>query len=270
MFGRKTKELFVTQKMQGKVALITGGTNGIGRAAVYGLTSEGAGVVFTGNNADAGAEISSETGATFVQHAVQDIAGWNRVKNAVRETYGRLDLAFANAGTNTGDSYIETVEIDAWQNLLDINLTGPMLTIKAAIELMKANPEGSGGSIVLNSSINGILALAGDVTYSTTKGALRLLARSTAVHLAKTGTNIRCNSIHPGVIETPLIEGAIGGAPDPAAARALLDNIAPVGRMGKMEEIVSLLLYLASDESRFMTGSEVVIDGGSTAGLPGV
>ncbi len=260
----------MTGKLEGKVALITGGTNGIGKAAVQGLTEQGAKVVFTGNNVDAGNQIAAETGAVFVQHAVQDVAGWEAVKAAVRDNYGRLDLAFANAGTNAGDSDIETVEVDAWKNLVDINLTGPMLTIKAAIELMKANPGGSSGSIVLNSSINGILALADDVTYSTTKGALRLLARSTAVYLAKNKTNIRCNSIHPGVIETPLIEGAIGGAPDPAAARNMLENIAPVGRMGRMDEVVSLLIYLASDESQFMTGSEVVIDGGSTAGLPGV
>ena len=94
--------------------------------------------------------------------------------------------------------------------------------------------------------------------------------RSTAVHLAKTGTGIRCNSIHPGVIETPLIQGAIDGAPDPRAARSMLEGIAPVGRLGSMQEIVSLVIYLASDDAQFVTGSEIVIDGGSTAGLPGV
>ena len=108
------------------------------------------------------------------------------------------------------------------------------------------------------------------MTYSTTKGALRLLAKSTAVHLAKTKTGIRCNTIHPGVIETPLIQGAISGAPDPEAARNMLEGIAPMGRLGSMDEIVALLVYLASDDARFVTGSEMVIDGGSTAGLPGV
>ena len=260
----------MANKLEGKVALITGGTNGIGRAAVYGLNQAGAQVVFTGNNAQAGAEIAEETGAVFVRHAVQDIAGWSEVKEAIIQHHGRLDITFSNAGTNTGDSDIETVEVDAWKNLIDINLTGMMLAIKASIELMKKNPDQSGGSIVLNSSINGILALAGDVTYSTTKGALRLLAKSTAVHLAKTNTGIRCNSIHPGVIETPLIQGAIDGAPDPQAARSMLEGIAPVGRLGAMEEVVSLLIYLASDDAKFVTGSEIVIDGGSTAGLPGV
>jgi NAD(P)-dependent dehydrogenase (short-subunit alcohol dehydrogenase family) len=260
----------VANRLQGKVALITGGTNGIGRAAVYGLSEEGAQVVFTGNNAEAGAEVAGETGSVFVQHAVQDVDGWTQVKQAILQHYGRLDITFSNAGTNAGDSDIETVEIDAWKNLIDVNLTGMMLAIKASIELMKNNPDQSGGSIILNSSINGILALAGDVTYSTTKGALRLLTKSTAVHLAKTQTGIRCNSIHPGVIETPLIQGAIAGAPDPAAARSMLEGIAPLGRLGSMEEIVSLLIYLASDDAKFVTGSEIVIDGGSTAGLPGV
>ena len=260
----------MTNRLRDKVALITGGTNGIGKATVYGMTQQGAKVVFTGNNAESGAEIAAETGAVFVQHAVQDVAGWDAVKTTVHEQCGRLDITFSNAGTNAGDSDIETVEVGAWKNLLDINLTGMMLAIKASIELMKGNPDQSGGSIILNSSINGILALAGDVTYSTTKGALRLLAKSTAVHLAKTGTGIRCNSIHPGVIETPLIQGAIDGAPDPTAARSMLEGIAPIGRLGSMKEIVSLVVYLASDDARFVTGSEIVIDGGSTAGLPGV
>jgi NAD(P)-dependent dehydrogenase (short-subunit alcohol dehydrogenase family) len=257
-------------RLAGKVALITGGTNGIGKAAVEGFVREGASVLFTGNNETAGAAISEATGAVFVRHAVQDVEGWEATKAQLRERFGRLDIAFANADTNSGDSDIETVTVDAWKRLIDINLTGAMLTAKAAIELMKGNPEGPSGSIVLNSSINGILALAGDVTYSTTKGALRLLAKSTAVHLARAGTGIRCNSIHPGVIETPLIQGAINESPDPAAARKMLEGIAPVGRLGQMEEIVSLLIYLGSDESKYMTGSEIVIDGGSTAGLPGV
>ena len=258
-------------KLAGKVALITGGTNGIGKATVEGFMAAGAkGVVFTGNNVEAGQAIASATGAHFIQHAVQDIPGWAGITAHIKEHFGRLDIAFANAGTNNGDGSIEDVTPEAWQNLLDINLTGPMMTIKCAIELMRGNPEGPGGSIILNSSINGILALAGDVTYSTTKGAMRLLAKSSAVHLAKEGTGIRVNTIHPGVIGTPLIEGAIAGAPDPAAARTMLEGIAPMGRLGQMEEVVSLLLYLGSDESRFMTGSELVIDGGSTAGLPGV
>ncbi|RME62038.1 MAG: SDR family oxidoreductase, partial [Alphaproteobacteria bacterium] len=162
------------------------------------------------------------------------------------------------------------IALDAWNAILAVNLTGMMLSCQHAIKAMKNNPDGPSGSIILNSSINGILALAGDVAYSTTKGALRLLAKSTAVHCAKARLNIRCNSIHPGVVETPLIEAAIAGAPDAAAARQLLENVAPMGRMGRCEEVAGLVAYLASDEAAFITGAELVIDGGSTAGLAGV
>ena len=255
----------MTNRLQGKVALITGGTNGIGRATVYGMTQQGAKVVFTGNNAEAGAEISAETGAVFLQHAVQDVDGWETVKTTVREQFGRLDITFSNAGTNAGDSDIETVEVDAWKNLLDINLTGMMLAIKASIELMKANADQSGGSIILNSSINGILALAGDVTYSSTKGALRLLAKSTAVHLAKTGTGIRCNSIHPGVIETPM--SSVLDTPGLEAVRDQLRKKHLLDRFGKPEEVAAGVLFLASDDASFVTGTSLVVDGGWTAGF---
>ena len=257
-------------QLDNKVALVTGGTNGIGAAAVRGLVAEGARVVFTGGNTGAAEQISAETGAVFVRHRVQDAEGWDEVAATIRERMGRLDIAFANAGINAGDSDIETVELDAWRNIVDVNLTGAMLTCKHAIALMKANPGGSGGSIVLNSSMNGILALAGDVTYSTTKGALRLLAKSVAVHCAHQRLNIRCNSIHPGVIETPLIQGAISSAPDPGAARGMLENVAAMERLGRCEEVVGLLVYLATDAAQFITGAELVIDGGATAGLPGV
>lgn len=257
-------------RLDGKVALVTGGTTGIGEAAVRGFVAEGAKVVFTGSNEAAAAKICAETGASFVRHSVDDAEGWAGVIEAIRTRHGRLDIAFANAGIHTGDSDIETVSIEAWRRIVDVNLTGAMLTCQNAIAMMKDNPGGSGGSIIVNSSMNGILALAGDVTYSTTKGALRLLAKSVALHCAKRKLEIRCNSIHPGVIDTPLIQGAIAGAPDQAAAHAMLSNIAPMGRMGTVDEIVALVVYLASDDARFVTGSEIVIDGGSTAGLPGV
>jgi len=135
---------------------------------------------------------------------------------------------------------------------------------------MRENPEGPGGSIILNSSMNGILALGGNVGYSTTKGALRLLAKSVAMHCANQGLKIRCNSIHPGAVATQLIEEAIAGAPDPAAARQLLEGLSPMNRMATLEEVAGLVAYLASDEAAFITGAEYLIDGGSTAGLNGI
>ena len=202
-------------RLNGKVALITGGTNGIGKATVEGFMAEGAaGVVFTGNNVEAGQAIAEATGADFIQHAVQDIPGWAGIESHLRDKYGRLDIAFANAGTNTGDGNVEEVSTEAWQNLLDINLTGPMLTIKTAIKIMRDNP--------------GTLAVPSYSTARSTASWPWLGTSPTplprepcdcwpnrAVHLAKEGTGIRVNTIHPGVIETPLIEGAINGAPDP-------------------------------------------------------
>lgn len=260
----------MTERLKGKVALVTGGTNGIGEVTVRRFVKEGAKVVFTGGNQAAADKIMKETGAVFVKHRVQDVKGWAEVIKTVKDTYGRLDIAFANAGIHNGDSDIETVSVEAWKDIIDVNLTGAMLTCKNAIALMKKNEGGSCGSIIINSSMNGILALAGDVAYSTTKGAVRLLAKSTAVHCARTKLNIRCNTIHPGVVETPLIQGAIAGAPDSDAARNIFENISPMGRMGQSEEIASMVVYLASDEAKFVSGAEMVIDGASTAGLNGV
>lgn len=256
--------------LENKVALVTGGTNGIGAVTVKRLTAEGAKVVFTGSNQQAAEQVRAETGARFFAHQVQDDAGWKELMAMIDKEFGRLDICFANAGTNSGDSDIETITLEGWNNVLAVNLTGAMLSCQYALKAMKNNPGGSSGSIIVNSSINGMMALAGDVAYSTTKGALRLLTKSTAVYCAKSKLNIRCNAILPGVVETPLIQGAIAQAPDSAAARNMLENIAPMGRMGRCEEIAGMVVYLASDDAAFVTGAEFVIDGGSTAGLSGV
>lgn len=257
-------------RLEGKVALVTGGTRGIGAAAVRRLAAEGAAVVFTGRDANAGGEVASACGAHFHAHDVDDRPGWDVLMSTIRDRFGRLDIAFANAGVEGGDTNIEALGLDAWDALVAINLTGAMLTAKHAITLMRDNPGGPGGSIVLNSSMNGILALGGNVAYSTTKGALRLLAKSVAMHCANTGLRIRCNSIHPGVVETQLIKAAIASAPDPDVARRTLEGLAPLKRMATMEEVAGLVVYLASDEAAFVTGAEYLIDGGSTAGINGV
>ena len=257
-------------KLDGKVALITGGTSGIGDATVRRFVKEGARVVFTGSNREAAAIITEETGAHFETQRVEDAEGWPGLMTIIKEKFGRLDIAFANAGMEGGDTDIENVTMDAWDKIVAVNMTGPMLTAKHAIEMMKENPGGSGGSIILNSSISAMLALPGNVGYSATKGALRSLAKSIAVHCAMNGLNIRCNTIHPGVVETTLIRGAIDASPDPTAARAVLEGMSPMKRMGTPEEIAGLCVYLGSDDAAFVTGGEYVIDGGSIAGLVGV
>lgn len=257
------------RRYEGKVALVTGGTAGIGAATVARLAQEGARVLFTGRNDAAGAEVAGRTGGAFLRHSVEDEAGWAEVEARLR-ALGRLDLAFANAGMEGRDTNIEDIAVDGWNDILAINLTGPMLTAQTAIRVMRDNPDGPAGAIVINSSISGLLGLAGNVGYTATKGGARLLAKSVAMHCAAKGYRIRCNSILPGVVATALIEGAITGAPDPAAARAMLEGVAPMKRMATLEEIAGLVAYLGSDDAAFVTGADYVIDGGATAGMAGV
>ena len=260
----------MTTSLTTKTALITGGTSGIGAATVRHLRSLGTEVLFTGSNAAAAAKLCAETGAHFLAARVQDPAAWPAVMGEIQSRWGRLDIAFANAGTERGDADIEAVSFDGWQSILDINLTGVMLTVQNAVRAMRANPGGPTGSIILNSSMNAQRPLGNYVTYSTTKGALIALAKSTAVHCAQSKTAIRCNSIHPGVVETEMIRSIIDGAPDPAAARAQFESMAPMGRMAQVEEVAALVAFLGSDAAAFISGSEYAIDGATNAGIMGV
>ena len=257
-------------RLAGKVALITGGTSGIGAGTVRRLASEGARVVFTGSNAEAAAAITAETGARFVAHRVQDAAGWESLSAMIAADFGRLDVAFANAGMERGDGSIESISLDGWGAILDVNLTGVMLTCRAAIAMMKNNPEGASGSIVINSSMNALRAMGNFMAYSVTKTAVTAVAKSVAIHCANQGYRIRCNAILPGVVETDMIRGVINRAADPVAARAQFEAMAPMKRMARVEEIAGLVAYLASDEAAFISGADYVIDGASTAGTMGV
>ena len=260
----------MTQRLAGKVALITGGTSGIGAGTVRRLRADGAEVVFTGSNQAAADRLCAETGASFLAQRVEDAAGWPAVMSAIAERHGRLDIAFANAGTERGDSSIEHIDIADWQALIGVNLTGVMLTAQHAVRAMRANPGGPSGAIVLNSSMNAYKAMGNYVAYSTAKCALIGLGKSVAMHCANQGLPIRCNTIHPGVVETEMICGVIDRAPDPAAARAQFNAMAPLGRMAQVAEVAALVAFLVSDEAAFISGSEYGIDGASTAGMMGV
>ena len=257
-------------RFHGKVALITGGTSGIGAGTVRRLASEGAKVVFTGSNAALAEVLSAETGAEFIPHRVQEAAAWHELMADIAGRHGRLDVAFANAGIETGDSSVETIEMDAWERIMGVNLTGVMLTIQHAIRAMRANPDGAAGSIIVNSSMSAYRPMGNFVAYSASKGALIALTKSAALHCANQKTKIRVNSIHPGVVETEMIRNVIDRSPDSAAARAQFEGMAPIGRMAQVEEVAALVAFLASDEAGFISGSEYGIDGASTAGMMGV
>lgn len=257
-------------RLQDKVALVTGGTSGIGAAAVRRLAAEGARVVFTGSKAEAANKLAQATGALFHSHRVQDAPRWPELIDRLTTEFGRLDIAFANAGTEAGDASIEDVGIDGWNNVIAVNQTGVMLTVQHAISAMKRNPGGPTGSIIVNSSMNARRPLGNYVAYSTSKAAIVALVKSAAVHCGQRGYKIRVNAILPGVVETDLIRNVMNSQADPAAARLMYEGMAPLGRMAQVQEIAGLIAFLASDEAAFISGSEYVIDGATTAGMMGV
>ena len=257
-------------QLEGKVALITGGTSGIGAGTVRRFVAEGARVIFTGSNAEAAAVVCAETGAIFKAHRVEAPDGWKPLMQMILADFGRLDIAFANAGTEIGDSSIEEITYENWARLIGINLTGVMLTAQHAVQAMRANPGGASGSIIINSSMNAYRPMGNYVAYSTTKGAHIALSKSIALHCANQKTKIRCNTIHPGVVETEMIRGVIDRAPDSAAARTQFEAMAPLGRMAQIDEVAGLVTFLASDAAAFISGSEYGIDGASTAGMMGI
>lgn len=260
----------MAKRLEGKVALVTGGTTGIGAAAVKRLVAEGCRVVFTGSKEDAAAALTAETGATFQKHRVQNADAWPTLIEAVLGEHGRLDIAFANAGTEAGDGSIEDVSIEAWNNVVAVNQTGVMLTVQHAIRAMAKNAGGPTGSIIVNSSMNATRPLGNYVAYSVTKAAAVALAKSAAVYCGQQGYQIRVNAILPGVVETDLIRNIMNSQPDPAAARAMYEGMAPLKRLAQLNEVAGLVAYLASDEAGFISGGEYAIDGATTAGMMGV
>nr|WP_171798796.1 MULTISPECIES: SDR family oxidoreductase [unclassified Novosphingobium] len=259
----------VSRRLEGKVALVTGGTSGIGAGVVRRLAAEGAKVVFTGSRAELGEALAQEVGGRFASHRVEDAAAWPGLIESLLAEHGRLDIAFANAGTEQGDANIEDVTIEGWSKIVAINQTGVMLTVQHAIRAMARN-QGATGSIIINSSMNAARPLGNYVTYSTTKAAVVALAKSAAVYCGQKRYRIRVNAILPGVVETDLIRAIMESQPDPAAVRAIYEGMAPMNRMAQVEEVAGLVAYLASDEASFISGAELTIDGATTAGMMGV
>lgn len=257
-------------RLDGKVALVTGGTSGIGAGTVRRLAREGARVAFTGSNADAAAALCAETGAQFHRHDVRNGDAWAALMDGLLSAHGRLDIAFANAGTEHGDGSVEDISLDGWNNVIGINQTGVMLTVQHAVRAMARNAEGPTGSIIVNSSMNAHRAMGNFVAYSVSKAAVVALAKSAAVHCGNRGYRIRVNAILPGVVETALIQNLIDQSEAPEAARAAYEGMSPLKRMANVDEIAGLVAWLASDEAAFVSGAEYVIDGATTAGMMGI
>jgi NAD(P)-dependent dehydrogenase (short-subunit alcohol dehydrogenase family) len=251
----------VSGRLDGKVALITGGASGIGAACARRFAAEGAKVAITDLQADKGATVAEEISGCFISHDVSDEGQWRSVIAEVLDLEGRLDILVNNAGI-IGGGNVEDCELDNWNRVLAINVTGTMLGCKHAIPAMKANPGGPTGSIINISSMAGYVGLPGAVAYTASKGAVRLLTKSVAVHCARSYKTIRCNSLHPGAIDTPLNQAAFDASGDPDGMRALFQTLQPVGRMATADEMAACALFLASDDASFVTGSELLADGG--------
>jgi len=251
-------------RLASKVAIITGAGAGIGRSTALLFAKEGAKVVVADCDSEGGAETVSiirEDGAeaTFIQVDVSKAADVEKMVKTTVERYGKLDILVNNAGIYTQANVVEAAE-EEWDRILDVNLKGVFLCSKHCIsEMIK----GGGGSIVNIGSEAGIVGIKNQVAYNVSKGGIIALTKSTAVDFA--AHNIRVNCVCPGTTETPLVKAAVERAPDPAAARRALEEVRPANRLGRPEEIAAGILYLASDESPYATGSILSIDGGYTA-----
>ena len=248
-------------RLAGKVALISGGARGIGAAIARLFAREGARVV-VGDLLEAEgrrveAELTEQGGqASFVSLDVTSESAWGQAVALAGQRFGRLDILVNNAGIG-GAGRVEDTRLEDWNRVMDVNATGVFLGTKAAIPALR---QAGGGSIVNISSQLGLVGMDdSSPQYQASKGAVRLLTKLTALQYAK--ERIRANSVHPGPIITPMTEGRRA---DPTILARMTSRI-PLGRYGEPEEIAYGVLYLASDESRFVTGSELVIDGGWTA-----
>ena len=248
-------------RLEGKVALISGGARGQGAAEAKLFAGEGAKVVFGDVLDDLGKQVEAEIHevggeALYIHLDVTNAADWASAVEAAVSRYGRLDVLVNNAGITIRKNVEDTTEED-WDRIMAINAKGVFLGTKQAIPAMR---ESGGGSIVNISSTAGLVGSPySGASYAATKGAVRLFTKATAIQYAKEG--IRCNSVHPGLLETPMTQDMLADA----AHREERTQRIPLGRVGTAEDVAYGVLYLASDESSFVTGSELVIDGGATA-----
>ncbi|MEH6589843.1 MAG: SDR family oxidoreductase [Halioglobus sp.] len=254
----------MTGRVQDKVTIITGGASGIGEGMVRRFCAEGAKVVLADIDEVAGQAIAAECGAEFFSLDVASPEAWKSLSSKIREDYGRLDVLLNNAGIVSNQSIVDT-DVETWSRLMSINLTGVMLGCQTAIGIMRENTGGSCGSIVNTASSTSYLAIPGDVAYSTSKAGIVGLTKSVAVFCATEGLNIRVNSVHPGATLTAILKRALEEVP---AIEENLKRMSPLNRMGTVEEVASMALFLASDEASFCTGGQYPVEGGTVSEHP--
>jgi NAD(P)-dependent dehydrogenase (short-subunit alcohol dehydrogenase family) len=246
--------------LTGRRALVTGGASGIGEAIARQLAGAGANVMIGDVDTVAGAAVAASFGGTFVSLDVACEDAWAAAMAAVEASLGGLDILVNNAGITIMGS-IEDISLADFQLTLDVDLIGVFLGCKAAIAMMKRN---GGGAIVNISSTSGLKATADLAAYNAAKAGVTLLTKSVALHCAEKRYGIRCNSVHPGVIRTPILDKVMAQVADPQALMAGFVAQHPIGNIGDTDDIADIVHYLVGPRAKFITGSAFVVDGGLT------
>jgi NAD(P)-dependent dehydrogenase (short-subunit alcohol dehydrogenase family) len=246
----------LTKRLAGKVAVITGGGSGIGFATATRMAAEGATIVIGDMDETSGKKAADELGGLFVKVNVAEEAQVDNLFDTAMKTYGRIDIAFNNAGISPpDDDSIETTELPAWQKVQDVNLKSVYLCCRAALRHMV--PQGS-GSIINTASFVAVMGSAtSQISYTASKGGVLAMSRELGVQYARQG--IRVNALCPGPVNTPLLQELFAKDPERAARR--LVHI-PIGRFAEPEELAAAVAFLASDDSSFITASTFLVDGG--------
>ncbi|NQY42703.1 MAG: SDR family oxidoreductase [Legionellales bacterium] len=255
-------------RIKKKIALITGASRGIGAKTAELFAEEGATVIICDILVDEGKELAQTIDGYFYELNVGDEENWEKIREQIYSKFGKLDILFNNAGIIGVNGKIESqdpehISMESWHHIHEVNLDGVFLGCKYGIELMKRH----GGSIINMSSRSGIVGIPEASAYASSKAAIRNHTKTVALYCAKQKYNIRCNSIHPGAILTDLWSPMLGN--DDKERQENILNIEagiPIGKMGESLDVAYAVLYLGSDESKYVTGAELVIDGGILAG----
>lgn len=254
-------------EFQDKVALITGGASGLGAACAKAFVAAGAKVVITDRNDRAGEALAAELGeaAQFMVQDVTDEARWAEIVAAVGDRHGRLDVLVNSAGIGVMGSF-EHTSLEHFRLVHAVNVEGVFLACKSCLPLMRETAANTGDASIINlSSTAGLRGAAKLAAYCSSKGAVRLLSKSIALRCAEADYKIRCNSLHPSYVDTPMVQAMIHSAKDPTRMRDILERVSPAKRLGEPEEVAGAVLFLASEAARFINGAELPVDGGTTA-----
>ena len=250
-------------RLSGKTALVSGGASGIGRAAARMMAREGARIAIADRNLAGAEEIARGLGdnAIAIEMDVTRIEEWRSAVAEVERRFGALNVLVHSAGVG-GIGTVEDTTPEEWRRVHAVNLDAVFYGTQVALPAMRRHAP---GSIVILSSISGIVAARNLAAYNSSKAAVRHLSKSIALHCARQGYGIRCNSVHPTFIDTPMVEGMFASLGGPEAARKKLGRQIPLGAIGEPDDVAHAIVYLASDESKLMTGAELVLDGGLSA-----